>query len=97
MSNKNTLVFLFICALLDGCAQQPVSILSDTTTSQKQMIQQLKEINQQLIAHPQDISLRTEQLDITRKLVDGSMRNAGLAIKQNNYEQASQQWHDVLV
>jgi general secretion pathway protein D len=97
MKKNIALVFLFLCALLSGCAQQnPPSVRESVTASPPVLVKRLQEIDQQRIAAPQDVALRAEQTDIVRKLVNDYLKNADLAVRQNNYELASQMWHDAL-
>lgn len=92
-----TLAFILLCSLLSGCAQQtPTPTRPSITAPPGVLIQRLKEIDRQRIAAPQDVSLRAEQADITKKLVNDYLKAADLAVRQNNYTLASQQWRDAL-
>jgi general secretion pathway protein D len=97
MNTKITFAFILLCALLSGCAQQTAApARSSVTASPEVLIQRLREIDQQRIAAPQDVTLRAEQVDITQKLVSDYLKGAELAVRQNNYTLASQLWHDAL-
>lgn len=97
MKTTITLAFILLCSLLSGCAQQEISPARPLVTASPDiLIQRLKDIDQRRIAAPQDVSLRAEHADITKKLVNDYLKNADVAVRQNNYTLASQQWHDAL-
>lgn len=97
MKKKLSLTFLLACTLLSGCAQRTTPPLRESVTaSPSVLIKRLKEIDQQRIAQPGDIALRAEQADIRKKLVDEYLKNADLAVRQNNFTLATQLWRDTL-
>lgn len=97
MKIKSTFAFILLCPLLSSCAQQETSssLLSDTTTPGA-LIQRLAKIDRQRRAAPQDVALRAERADITKELADYYLKDADLAVRQNNYALATQKWRDVL-
>nr|WP_159466091.1 secretin N-terminal domain-containing protein [Scandinavium goeteborgense] len=98
MNTKITLAFILLCTLLSGCAQQTAAPASSSVTaSPVVLIQRLKDIDQQRIVAPQDVALRAEQVDIIQKLVNDYLKNADMAVRQNNYTLASQLWRDALI
>ncbi|MGU3524771.1 secretin N-terminal domain-containing protein [Enterobacteriaceae bacterium C23F] len=98
MKTKLIFALITLCSLMSGCAQQaPTPARPGVTASPKVLIKRLKEIDQQRIAAPQDVSLRTEQADITQKLVNDYLKSADQAVRQNNHTLAAQRWHDALV
>lgn len=97
MKKKLSLTFLLACTLLSGCAQRTTPPLRESVTaSPSVLIKRLKEIDQQRIAQPGDIALRAEQADIRKKMVDEYLKNADLAVRQNNFTLATQLWRDTL-
>ena len=97
MKKTIALTFLLSCALLSGCAQRAAPPVRESVTASPQvLVKRLKEIDQQRIASPQDIALRAEQADISKKLVNDYLKNADLAVRQNNYTLATQMWRDAL-
>ena len=97
MKKTIALTFLLSCALLSGCAQRAAPPVPGSVTASPQvLVKRLKEIDQQRIASPQDIALRAEQADISKKLVNDYLKNADLAVRQNNFTLATQMWRDAL-
>lgn len=97
MNTKITLAFILQCALLSGCAQQELSPTRPSVAAPPDiLLQRLKTIDQQRIAAPQDVALRAEHADITKKLVNDYLKSADVAVRQNNYTLASQQWREAL-
>lgn len=97
MKTSITLALTLLCSLLSGCAQQELPPAKPyVTASPNILIQRLKDIDQLRISTPQDVSLRAEQADITKKLVNDYLKSADVAVRQNNYTLATQQWQDAL-
>ncbi|CAI1109074.1 secretin N-terminal domain-containing protein [Serratia quinivorans] len=97
MNTKTTPAFILLCSLLSGCAQQDLPPAGPSVAAPTDiLIQRLKTIEQQRIAAPQDVALRAEQAYITKKLVNDCLKNADVAVRQNNYTLASQQWREAL-
>ena len=97
MKKLITLSFMLCGLLLGGCAQQTQPAPGPGVTASPQvLVKRLKEIDQQRIAKPQDIALRTEQTDIQKKLVNDYLLSAEKAAQRNDYAQASVLWRDAL-
>ena len=96
---KTTFILSLVCALLSGCAQHnatPAAPTLDSTTPES-MVRRLEEIDQQRITRPNDISLRAKQAELTISLVNSYLRQAEIAVRQNNYQLAEQMWRSLLL
>lgn len=92
-----TAASILLCFLMSGCAQHELSSAHSSVIEQPDaLIQRLKEIDQQRMAVPQDVTLLAEKTDISKKLVNSYLKNADLAVRKNNYTLASQQWQNAL-
>ena len=88
---------ILFCFLLSGCANNEIPAAHSSAIEQPEaLMQRLREIDQQRITTPQDVNLLAEKANISRKLAASYLKNADLAIRQNNYLLASQQWQNAL-
>jgi len=88
---------ILFCFLLSGCAKNEIPAAHSSAIEQPEaLMQRLREIDQQRITAPQDVNLRAEKANISRKLAASYLKNADLAIRKNNYLLASQQWQNAL-
>ncbi|WP_313654403.1 secretin N-terminal domain-containing protein [Pantoea sp.] len=88
---------VLLCFTLSGCANNEQKTSSAFAPDQPQaLIERLNEIDQQRLSTPQDVTLLAERSRLSGKLVSRYLKNAELAMRKNNYQQASQQWQNAL-
>ncbi|CAI1510154.1 secretin N-terminal domain-containing protein [Serratia ficaria] len=94
---KNIVTLALLCSFLTSCAdQKPETQQADFPQGRETLIAALKQIDQARILSPDDISLRSRQVQLTDNLVNGYLQEAERAVANNNYSRASVLWHNVL-
>ncbi|WP_129544053.1 secretin N-terminal domain-containing protein [Serratia sp. 1D1416] len=94
---KNIVTLALLCSFLTSCAdQKPDTQQTDFPQGRETLIAALKQIDQARILSPDDISLRSRQVQLTDNLVNGYLQEAERAVANNNYSRASVLWHNVL-
>lgn len=94
---KNIVTLALLCSFLTSCAdQKPDTQQTDFPQGRETLIAALKQIDQARILSPDDISLRSRQVQLTDNLVNGYLQEAERAVANNNYSRASLLWHNAL-
>lgn len=93
-----TVTLTLVCSILAGCSQQqPEPQKTVIPSTRETLVASLKAIDQARIQAPDDVSLRTRQVQLTAQLVSSYLQEADRAVANNNYKRASLLWHNVLV
>jgi general secretion pathway protein D len=96
---KVTFTLSILGALLSGCAEHNLPQTTETVSlhSPESMAARLVQLDRERVDHPNNISLRAEQTDLTNQLIASYLRQAEVAVRRNNYELAAENWKSALL